>query len=223
MEHDEAIQTNAAERYLLGEVTAAEADSFEEHYFDCRVCAEDMREGARLLESGRDIVRDERESGEAVVVPFDSHPKRRPMWLPIAIAAVLALGIALPSLLDRARRSESNETATVRSERPLTFFLRGISRGTGGENLVVLGAHKDLQLNVDVAPPPTPYPRYDLTVRDARGKTIANKSVAAEETEEPVPLLLRELPAGSYEVVIEGVPVDGNRSKITALSFQVRK
>src|SRR2546425_9843326 len=43
MDHDTAVRIGATERYLLGELTGEERDSFEEHYFMCPECAEDVR------------------------------------------------------------------------------------------------------------------------------------------------------------------------------------
>ncbi len=48
VEHDEAIATVAAERYLLGELSSTEREDFEEHYFSCPICAEGIRDLARL-------------------------------------------------------------------------------------------------------------------------------------------------------------------------------
>jgi anti-sigma factor RsiW len=42
MEHQEAIDTLASERYILGEMSEAERDSFEEHFFSCAECADDV-------------------------------------------------------------------------------------------------------------------------------------------------------------------------------------
>ena len=50
MTHQEAIDTLAAERYLLDEMPADERSAFEEHFFDCEVCADDMRSAAALLQ-----------------------------------------------------------------------------------------------------------------------------------------------------------------------------
>jgi hypothetical protein len=43
MEHDEATRSHAAERYVAHELSPAERDAFEEHFFDCRQCADDVR------------------------------------------------------------------------------------------------------------------------------------------------------------------------------------
>jgi hypothetical protein len=43
MEHDEAMRLHAAERYVARELSPEEKDAFEEHYFDCPTCAEEVR------------------------------------------------------------------------------------------------------------------------------------------------------------------------------------
>ncbi len=49
MDHQSAVDRNLAERYLLGELEAAEAAEFEEHFFDCPACAEDVRMGRTFV------------------------------------------------------------------------------------------------------------------------------------------------------------------------------
>src|SRR2546425_931516 len=46
MDHEQATTRMAAERYIIGELTDAERDQFEEHFFDRHACAEDVRIGA---------------------------------------------------------------------------------------------------------------------------------------------------------------------------------
>src|SRR5262249_25762739 len=43
MNHHEALHTKAAERYLLGEMDERERFDFEDHYFACHECADDLR------------------------------------------------------------------------------------------------------------------------------------------------------------------------------------
>ena len=43
MNHVDAIQLRAAERYALNQLSAPEAEAFEEHFFSCTECAEEVR------------------------------------------------------------------------------------------------------------------------------------------------------------------------------------
>jgi len=43
MEHDEAVQSGAAESYVADELSPAERKAFEEHFFLCRKCADNVR------------------------------------------------------------------------------------------------------------------------------------------------------------------------------------
>jgi anti-sigma factor RsiW len=59
MDHEDAVTTYAAERYLLGELEEADAESFEAHMFDCPVCAEQVRLGIELFNEARGNVKDD--------------------------------------------------------------------------------------------------------------------------------------------------------------------
>ena len=45
-----------AERYLLGELTANERERFEEHYFSCAECANEVLAGAAFLDNSRELL-----------------------------------------------------------------------------------------------------------------------------------------------------------------------
>jgi hypothetical protein len=53
MNHQEALRKMAVERYLLGELSGASLDSFEEHLFDCPECAIDVKNGATFIDAAR--------------------------------------------------------------------------------------------------------------------------------------------------------------------------
>ena len=53
MNHSEALQQMAAERYLLDELTPDAREAFEEHLFDCPECALDLRAGAAFVEAAK--------------------------------------------------------------------------------------------------------------------------------------------------------------------------
>lgn len=54
--HDEAVDTMAAERYVLGELHDSEREEFEEHFFSCHECAQDVRDLAALTAGAKDVL-----------------------------------------------------------------------------------------------------------------------------------------------------------------------
>ena len=90
MEHSEAIQLMAAEKYLLDELSADVRDEFEEHLFGCHECAMDMRTASIFLEQGKAALA---EPEVAIVREKDkSRPGLFAWWRPaFAIPAMAAL------------------------------------------------------------------------------------------------------------------------------------
>jgi len=95
MEHEDAIRLHSAERYVGGELSPGERDAFEEHFFDCPECAEEVRWGQIFAANARAIAREQpapryrpgfRETWRAWFSP-------RPAFaLSLAANAVLAIG-----------------------------------------------------------------------------------------------------------------------------------
>ena len=90
MTHDEAVQSLAAERYLLDEMSELERHQFEEHFFACHECAESMRLGGRLRRDAAEVF-----PAVPVVTASSGWRGSRPaVVLPWAAAAVLAIALA---------------------------------------------------------------------------------------------------------------------------------
>jgi hypothetical protein len=53
MNHQDALQEMAVERYLLGELSGASLDTFEEHLFECPECAIDVKTGLTFIDAAR--------------------------------------------------------------------------------------------------------------------------------------------------------------------------
>ncbi len=58
MDHEEAVRVQAAERYVLGELPAILCEAYEEHHFDCRECAIDVKAGAAFVDAAREIFKE---------------------------------------------------------------------------------------------------------------------------------------------------------------------
>src|SRR5258708_28413968 len=95
MDHTTAIKSMAVEKYLLEEFEANDREAFEEHFFSCDECAQEIRAGAALMEHGRAIFRRERETerqaaGEAerryAMAPVKPRKRNWFSWLTPAFA-----------------------------------------------------------------------------------------------------------------------------------------
>ena len=78
MEHSEASKNFAVERYILGELGETQRDEFENHYFDCPECAEDLKEATILVANVKAVFSEEKINESRAAVP------KRIQWLPFA-------------------------------------------------------------------------------------------------------------------------------------------
>src|SRR3984885_7808644 len=53
MDHHQATQLTAVEKYLLDELPPEVRDEFEEHFFDCQECATDLRATAGFIDAAK--------------------------------------------------------------------------------------------------------------------------------------------------------------------------
>lgn len=97
MEHDLAISNRAAERYLLAEMTPAERDAFEEHYFSCADCAEDVRATSMFVDNMKAVWAGAQQPAAAIAAPPDSPRRALFAWFrpQAAIPALALLALAL--------------------------------------------------------------------------------------------------------------------------------
>jgi anti-sigma factor RsiW len=186
MNHREAVETLALERYLLGEMADQERDAFEEHFFSCAECAEDARAGGAMRDAvaagmAMPAATKMSPAGRLLTMPA---PRRRltSIVVPWAAAASLALVagyqafIAVPALRRNARPM---------ALAPVT--LRPASRGQ--ETVVVASAGALITLAVDLGGGVT-NGSIDYEIRQAVGKSIASDRVPAPTDGSPLLLLV---------------------------------
>lgn len=159
MTHQQALDTMAAERYLLEEMTESEKHAFEEHFFDCNDCAQEVRLGERIRVEVR-------ATGSTKVVEFNKRPvwRRASAVVPWAAAAMLALTVGYQSLvvLPGLRQAIAPQ--------PLSpVMLREATRGTLPVVTVSPG-QRFITLGIDVMTASKGEVTYDLL--DAAGATI---------------------------------------------------
>ena len=215
MEHNDAVTTGAAERYLLDEMAPDERDGFEEHYFDCSECAFDVRSGARMVAT----VRAERPAVEKKQDDNVVDISRWRRWVPQAAAA----SVIFATMGWYGGMSHAVRTAAVTSQPQIAEIrqvdLSEAERAPGEIEVIPAGTYASLNFEIPHAEEAV---SYAYALRDADGKTRISGTKSPEEAAAgAVSLLLPALPRGSYRVVIEGVRKDGNRFPISSIEFRV--
>jgi hypothetical protein len=169
MTHEQALDTMASERYLLDEMTERERHVFEDHYFSCGECAEDVRIGALMKEGATAAFAQApraRATSPGVIArpaPFRRWWPQPSVLVPWAAAATLAVVAGYESLVVvPGLRSGSAPQAVT----PVT--LRPASRGQ--EPIVTSGANgAPVVLATDVNPATAGELAYDLRGPDGTG------------------------------------------------------
>ncbi|HEY2829852.1 MAG TPA: zf-HC2 domain-containing protein [Thermoanaerobaculia bacterium] len=207
MEHAEAVETMAAERYLLGEMTPEDRDAFEEHFFGCSVCAADVVDSSRVRAA---IAAD---APKALQLP--PRPARMP-WIAAAATTVILAGypiaqnMALRQQLALARQPQVVDSVSV----------DGASRGGGGEPVMNHSASKAFTIDFDI-PPQRGAQKYVVRLVDSAGSVHSSYGIAADSAAERQHLLCPagSLPPGRYQLEVRAGPAE---SPVEAWSFVVR-
>ena len=198
MTHADAVRTLATERYLLDEMSEIERFAFEEHFFDCVECADDVRSGSvmrRGVKAG--LLPDA--SREEHVVPLKTGRRR---WnpavvVPWAAAAMLALAVGYQSLAPA-----GGDRLQIGTLTPVT--IRPDSRGTVPTVAVGRDANA-ITLALDVNAPEGADLRYVL--RTSAGAPVADGRLTAPRAGTPLLLLVPVwtlTPSTQYILAVQG-------------------
>jgi Putative zinc-finger len=208
MDHSEAVRLGAAERYLLGELPPDERERFEEHYFGCLECAQDVRAGAVFVDGARDILRVEGDRApERVALGESSRGWWASLFRPAVLVPVMALLIlfvayqnivVIPGLSKEV--SESSTPQTLQS-----FSLVTANSRAGGAISITVPQNKPFTLFVDI-PPDNQFSFYTCDLQTESGTLIVSSKVSAEDAKETVQLLIppSRLGVGKYVLIVRG-------------------
>jgi hypothetical protein len=202
MTHTEAVRTLAVERYLLNEMPEIERFAFEEHYFDCADCAEDVRAAAAMRDGIKAGPLADAIPAAGPVVPFlPARPANR--WrpaiaLPWAAAATLAVALGYQSL------GPGGEGARLQVQALTPVTLRPDSRGAIPVVALPPGPG-GVTLALDVAGASGDALTYEL--KAAAGDVVASGRVAAPRPGAPLLLLIPSwtlTPPAQYSLAVRG-------------------
>src|SRR5215469_9570145 len=202
MEHKEAIRIQAVDRYLLGELTAVEREEFEEHFFSCGECSEDLHIGAILVDNSRAVLREEFPDPVPASPDVPPRPGWRFWWTQVPAAAVIALlgvvGYQNLSVIPEYRRQLAEDVgAAVPAYRAVRPAVRGavpVVAVPRGARFFEIGAEE-----VDAAAD-----GYSCEIQDDRGNTVFKFHAPSIVAGEKLNVLLdaRRMAPAQYVLVV---------------------
>ena len=233
MEHLQAIQLKAAERYVLGELPSDLREQYEAHFFSCVACAEELSLAAAFVENSR--------------AAMGSEPVTPPVRLPVAAAerpaasgwfgaflrpsfavpvfAALLLVVAYQTFLviPRLKGTAPRSVATLgAAPQALASFSLITADSRGGEPLkVTVAPGQPFSLYFDI-PPDGHYSSYICEIEDSAGVAEFSLNISAEQAKNAVQLLIpsSSLGPGKHAVVVRGL---GTQDDATSNATEVAR
>jgi hypothetical protein len=232
MDHNEAVRLQAVEKYLLNEFTPPQREEYEEHYFDCFACAEELKATASFMEGVRELIRQGvlepqlaaaqarsfvPAAGAGAAAPAQALATAagsrgffgwlKPAFAIPALAAVCLLILtSYQNVVTIPRLTSLGQSAQVVGA---PFHLAGSVRGGSedGETAPKLQVHsgESFILEFDFTPMRT-FSAYPWQLQDPAGHIVRQGTIGGDKTNQSVTLFVNGgvESAGKYNLVFSG-------------------
>ena len=224
MNHQEALQQNATEKYLLNELDPEVRDQFEEHLFDCQDCAIDVRAAAMFVEQSK-VILAESPASAVVKQPARSEAKAGFLaWLRPAFAVpVFALLLAVigyqnfvtyPGLMQAANEPKIGPWVSVNVD-------------TRGSETKQVKAHPGQGFGVLLnLPPEDGFASYAVDLYNPAGKLEWSGPISIAPADEARQIYIpgRNRLPGTYALVVRGINAAGESKELSrqSIDFQIQ-
>jgi Putative zinc-finger len=205
MDHYQATQLTAVEKYLLDELTPGERDDFEEHFFDCQECAIDLRSTAAFMAAAKK--------------EFQANPVPKPggatkgrtffaaLWPAALVWSALAaslLVVAYQNLVVFPRFATEIAGLKAPEVLPSISLVGGNSRG-GQIPAAEVGAARPFLLQLDI-PTQDRFSSYTCLLYSPSGSLAWRVEVSAEAAKDTVSIRVPSAvgPPGVYTLAVQG-------------------
>lgn len=206
MDHNKAVQMQAVEKYVLGELPPALRDEFEEHYFDCGECALDVKAIATFVDTMREVLRQESQKG----AEREGARSGSGWWPRLAVAipafAALLLVITYQNLvtLPRAKEEAASRAGLILGS---TYSLQMANTRGGEEVKIQVSPNESFALKFDFTPSRS-LDNYVCQLQDVSGHTVVEALIPGTSANREAQLVVPagRVKPGRYALVFTGAP-----------------
>jgi hypothetical protein len=214
MTHEQAVRSQAVERYVLGELNEEQRAAFEGHYFECPACFEQIKLSGEFLRHAREVLNPEPEPGflSAGWLGRLLGDFRRPATAFVTAMFLCALGIGTYQYAVIGKLKAPRVEAR--------YTLSEASRGAAKVPQVSRDAALSLRMFVSRS---SAYGSYRAQIVSASGKVKYSLQVVPdEEGLVMISLAADSLDAGKYSMVVFGISSDGAQTQVGQGSFELQ-
>lgn len=222
MNHSEAVNLMAAEKYLLGELPPDSCEQFEEHFFECQECARDVRAGAAFVEHSKVVL------AQPVAVSVASAAVRdsaKPGWLnrlrPAFIVPVLAGLLVVLGYQNFVTYPQLKQAAA--SPQILPWASINVSTRGASTTQIAPRVGEGFHLLVNI-PPESRYTSYTFDLSSPSGRLEWSRTVPAGASDDArsiyVPGANQE--QGVYTLAVRGGTATKESSDLGRYSIEVQ-
>jgi hypothetical protein len=231
MDHNEAVRLQAAEKYVLGKLPKEQHAEYEEHYFDCSACAEEIKATVAFMEGARQVVREKALEPVGARAPAPSVPGLfswlRPAFaVPVLAALLLFIGYQNGVTIPRLKDSSSQMGQIISSSFQLRGSIRGANESGDAVNKVRVRLGESFALNFDFTPTGT-FSEYVWQLQNKAGRAVKSGHISGDKKYQAVSLNMAGgvESAGKYSLVFfgsaDGAGQTANESETQRLTFTV--
>lgn len=221
MDHQEALQQNATERYLLNELDPELRDQFEEHLFGCQECALDVRAAATFVEQSK-VILAEKLTPSTVKQPEPEKESRWFAWFRPAFAVpVLALLLAVIGYQNLVTYPKLTQAAT----QPQIGPWASLNVSTRGAETKVIKTHAGEGFGVLLNfPPDDGFTAYAVDLYNPAGKLEWSGPISMAPVEEARQIYIpgRNRLPGTYAIVVRGINAAGESKELSRQSIDLQ-
>ena len=209
MNHDDAIREQTVERYLLGELPKDARALFEEHFFDCDMCASDLKNGAAFVDALRADPQPVASPQRSIRLVAKRTPAAwlRPWLVPALAASLLLVAYQNIMVLPGMRRAAAVAQAPAVMNNVILATIS--ARGSDTPKLLA-PANGSFLITVDI-PSKAEYASYRCLLYNSSGQQLWQMPITAQQAENAVSVWVPTDKAanGTNELRVLGIPPTG--------------